>query len=204
MTSASRLCMSLCVLCVAACQPGSSPPAVHPPSVQPSAADPLRFACFPDGNVAIADLAACTVARVSADAEVWRVPIPGCAQYLEVAVARDSSVFARTAGATISLASDGRTIWSHPTPTVPPSIASPATTLGSLLVLATSPTSVAAYPANGPEAWQFDLPAGETLVTSPVGSLGEGVVLLSETATYFIGADGTIRGRRPHLAVMQP
>ena len=200
-SSRFRSCLGCFVLAASGCR-RPAPVEVRAPSVA-SPVEPLRFASFPDGNVAVADLASCTVTRVSADAEAWRVPIAGCREYLEIAVARDSSVFVRTAGSIISLGSDGHARWSHPSTTVPRAIAAPATTLGSMLVLATTPSSIAAFPHDAPEAWQFTLPTGETLVTSPVGSLGEGVVVLSQTATYFVGADGTIRGRRPHLAVLQ-
>lgn len=188
--------------CSAACRPRTDP-GLPARSVQ-GATDPLRFASFPDGNVAVADMASCSVTRLSADAELWRVSIADCRDYLEVAVARDSVVFVRTAGKTVSLASDGRQLWSHPTPTVPHDLATPATTPGSLLVLAISSSSIAAFPHNGSQVWQFALPVGESLVASPAGSLGEGVVVLSERATYFLGGDGAVRGRHPHLAVQSP
>ncbi|MEI8257476.1 MAG: hypothetical protein WCJ30_17520 [Deltaproteobacteria bacterium] len=197
----------LLAACVGACRmrgapmPDVSPATAQSPVSAPS--DARRMACYPDGNVAIADLASCTVARLTADAEVWRAQIAGCSLFLEVTVARDSMLFVRTSGTTVALGPDGHEVWRRPTPTVSATIAAPATTPGSLLVMATSPTVVTAFPNDGGESWHLTLPVGETMVTAPVGNLGEGIVVMSQSATYFVGGDGAIRGRRPHLAVAQ-
>jgi hypothetical protein len=64
-------------------------------------------------------------------------------------------------------------------------------------VIAESPRNVAVYDSHGKAAWRFALPSAEVLVAPPEGLPTEGVALLTEAASYQLGADGRLRWRVP-------
>lgn len=188
------------------CQAQSQPAAPAPDAgkgvaAREESAAGLRFALCPDGSAVVADAAACSLTMLGTEAARWRKPLEACKRFLDVTVALNSIVYARAPAILFAFAPDGRELWRLSIPVVDPAIASPTATRDSLVVVATTASTVVATNPEGQEAWRFSLPTGETLVASPVGSQTEGVVLLSQSATYFVGANGVLRARRVHLAV---
>jgi hypothetical protein len=159
-----------------------------------------RAATCPNGSAVVANPRACTLTLVARDGQRWTRSLPACRDVLAPAVAADSMIYARSSDLLIAFSLDGAEVWRTPLPeTRPPLLGAPTTTRDSLVVLATSPTSVAAYTGKGTRAWEMRLPADEPLTTAPTASGTEGVTLVTSTAVYFVGADGSLRARRPHV-----
>jgi hypothetical protein len=156
----------------------------------------------PNGTVIVANAAACTVSLVGRDGPRWTRMLPSCNHVMEVAVAADSMVYARTERLLVAFANDGTEAWKMALGEVVPSaLVLPATTRNSLVVVAVSPSSITAYTAAGTQAWNMRLPSDEAMTEAPIASLTEGLVLVTSSATYFVGGDGTMRSRHPHAAV---
>jgi hypothetical protein len=188
----------------AACQAKDSEPtkaaATAAPDRPAEAPDgPWRLASFPNGGALVADRAHCTVSRVH-DGTKWSRTVAPCDDTLEIAVALDSTAIVRTASTLFGFDLEGAEVFRVAlSGRAPRPLAAPAVTRDSLAVVALGSQLVVAY-RKGQEVWRSVLPASEALVTSPVGSQTEGVLLSSGAGVTALGADGSLRWKKPSAA----
>jgi outer membrane protein assembly factor BamB len=180
--------------------PGSGALETTPPgSAQraPEIASMPAVLSFPNGSVALTDPGACTVRLFRDGARAWEREFAGCAGFLEVAVALDSSLYARDGKSLTAIEHSGATRWTIPLKERPSfaAIATPTALADSRAALATDARTVTVYERDGTVAWNFAPPAGEILVTAPQGMKTEGLVALTTRAAYYLSASGEIRWR---------
>jgi hypothetical protein len=155
-------------------------------------------ASFPGGAVLVGDAAACVMSRVEKEGVRWTAKLPVCEGRLAVAIAPDSTAFARTGSGLVAIGSDGVERWRVAVgndPIADP-LFPPGVTLDSLVVVSRSRNTVVAFKADGNEAWRFQLGDDEPLVSAPIGGAGEGTIITTGAAVYLVGSDGATRFRR--------
>jgi hypothetical protein len=199
-----RVAIVIAVACsVVACKrtppPGSG--AIETTGMQPGgdgASRAYTMTPFPGGAVLVTDAITCTVARyeVTAKGAQWTALVPQCQGALEAVVAPDSVSYVRTPAALVAIAPDGKEKWRANVDNVSRALLTPAVTPDSLVIVAASARVVIGFRNDGSQAFRFSVAEDETLMTSPLGSRGEGVFLLTNRALYNVGSDGAVRYRR--------
>jgi outer membrane protein assembly factor BamB len=187
---------------------GSGPVELAPlGSAGSTAARPTHsVASFPGGAVLVGDATSCTMARIENEVGTrWQRSLPACDGRLAVAVAPDSTAFARTGSGLVAIGADGVEKWrlAVGNDPVPDALFAPGVTLDSLVVVSRARNAVVAFKADGNEAWRFQLADEEPLVAAPIGGAGEGTVITTAVAVYLVGSDGATRFRRT-LPIPQP
>ena len=158
---------------------------------------------YPGGMALVGDVGQCEVMQVGGGAGVtWRRSLAPCDGRLAIAVAPDSTAYARTASALVAFSMNGAERWriavgSEP---VPAAIFAPATTLDSLVVVASSSHAALAVKGDGSEAWRFRVSEDEPIVAPPAPGGGEGALVLTVRAVYLVGSDGGVHWRRDVVA----
>jgi hypothetical protein len=176
---------------------GSPAPSSGPAlSSEPPA--PYRVASYPGGGVFVGDVATCSASMLTAASGTrWTRALPRCDGVLEIAVAADSTAYARTGTGLVAFTPEGVERWRNAVGTepVPRAILAPVTTADSLVVVAANPRLVLGFKGDGKEAFRFSPNAPERIVAPLARGLTEGVVLVTDAAVYLVGTDGTTHMR---------
>ncbi len=151
-----------------------------------------------DQRMVVSDLVTCTVTMLSASNTLWRWAIPECSDFLVAAVARDSTTYVRTRGLLAHLGVEGEERWrlalddreAHA------GIARPAALPDSRVAAALSSHEIVVVATDGRESGHLNLPDAERLAQPPVPGAEDGVVLLTNAATYFVSSQAIVR-RQP-------
>jgi outer membrane protein assembly factor BamB len=169
---------------------GSAP---RPPELAPAAS----AITYPNGSVSTLDPARCSVRLLRDGTVKWARTLAGCDGFLSANVAMDSTLYVRDPHTLSAFDADGTLKWAKKLEGAPPlsQLATPAVLADSRAALATTSRGVTVFERDGTIAWSFSLPSGEDLVSPPAGMRTEGMILITERATYYLGATGEVRWR---------
>jgi hypothetical protein len=150
-------------------------------------------------DVAVGDGPTCTITALNNGNVRWRRSLPECLGRLELAWTPGSTLLARADRLLVAVRPDGAEAWrlALEEEALPSNVRGVAALADSTAVLALSPTLVVGVSREGREVWRTQLAPDEPLVTSPLASPAEGVVLLGEQVATFLRSDGSVRGRLP-------
>lgn len=160
----------------------------------------------PNGGVLALEPGRCRVALLRDGAVRWEHLLSGCAGFLEANVAMDSTLYVRDPRTLTAFSPDGALEWAKKLGDTAPTqlIAMPAVLADSRAAIATTAQTVTVFERDGAPSWSFSLPTGEALVAPPVGMRTEGMVLVTSSAVYYLGATGEVRWRTETQARKNP
>jgi hypothetical protein len=151
---------------------------------------------YPSGYALVGRAAECRVSMLGrAPTERWEYVVGDCGGVLNVAVAPNSTAFARSATELIAFAPDGKRAWTTNVDKVQPELSELTVTLDSMVIAVSSPNTVVAFRSDGTAAWTFKLEGEEHIASSPHRSEAEGALVTTNAAVYALGADGAVRWR---------